>query len=165
MRLHSAQGALHNPLAHLHNLLLRLQNLLMDILLVLAHRLLKRNWIERRRELRRDRLCGKADLRGHDRLGPRWRSIGASQGSHPRPQGVNGPLCFFLLFRRQCLQLLIELGLYLLQEPDQLQGRFRSCLIRQLPLQSSLERTSAVASVVNGDGERNESRRADNYGR
>src|SRR5215510_11939064 len=38
----------------------------------------------------------------------------------------------FLLLRRQCLQLLIKFGLLLLQDIDKLQGRLRSCLVRQL---------------------------------
>src|SRR5207253_5358939 len=95
----------------------------------------------------------------HDRLGPRWRNIAAGQSSHPRPQRVNGTLCCFLLLRRQCLQLRIELGLLLLQKPDQTQGRLRSRLVRQLPRQRSLEGTCAVASVARGDGGRKETGR------
>ena len=51
----------------LHHLLLRLQNLLAHPLLILAHRLLKRDWIERHRGLLRDGLCGKPNLRGGHR--------------------------------------------------------------------------------------------------
>src|SRR5437667_10676737 len=37
-----------------------------------------RDRIQRHRELLRDRWCGKANLRGHDSLGPRWSNIRAS---------------------------------------------------------------------------------------
>jgi hypothetical protein len=45
----------------LHNLLLRLPNLLAHPLLILAHHLLKRNWIQRHRALLRVCSCGKAN--------------------------------------------------------------------------------------------------------
>jgi hypothetical protein len=58
---------LHNLQVPLENLLLRLHNLLLHRLLIPAHRLLKRNWIQGHREFLRDRLCGNRNLLGHDR--------------------------------------------------------------------------------------------------
>src|SRR5262249_36586691 len=85
--------------------------------------------------------------RGRNNLGRRW-SITACQGGQSRPQFVNGALCCFLLVRRPRLQFRIEQGLLLLQEPDQLEGRLRSCFIRQLPHKSPLKGTCAVVSVA-----------------
>src|SRR5262249_42722280 len=103
----------------------------------------------RHREQLWERWCRKINLRGRDRrdrrlhgwLGLRCGDIGVRQCSQPRPQGVDGALDYFLLFGRQSLQLHIELGLHLLQEPDHLHGRFRSRLTRQLPRKIALEGT------------------------